>query len=224
MKRFDVFISYRRDKGGSELALLMYTHLRDHCGLKPFLDVKVLKNHTFGPQIMDAIRKSPVFLFLLSDESLDRCLNEDDWVRKEILYAVALGKQIIPVNPNGRFKTFPEGLPQEIYSALSENQQSEIHLGQLFEQSIEKMVRERVLPFFRFRRFIKCLCVSVSLILIACAGAVSYISRLHGQYVDQYLYYWERYLQDPDSILKNKADSCWNKAVILEPYLLNLKK
>ena len=81
-KEYDIFISYRR-VGGADKARILKTELEGR-GYKVFLDFDELKDGVFDKRIMDAIDSSPIFMFLLTPNSLERCLNEDDWVRKEI--------------------------------------------------------------------------------------------------------------------------------------------
>ncbi|MDE6779808.1 MAG: toll/interleukin-1 receptor domain-containing protein [Alistipes sp.] len=80
---YDIFISYRRD-GGREFArpLKAELELRNY---NVFLDFDELKDGVFDRRIMDAIDSAPIFLVVLSPHSLDRCADENDWVRKEIV-------------------------------------------------------------------------------------------------------------------------------------------
>lgn len=148
--KHDIFISYRRE-GGKEIARTVKSYL-DAQGYKVFLDFDELKDGVFDDRIIDAISRSRIFLFILSPDSLDRCVNEDDWVRKEIEHAVKSGRHIVPVNPDGRFKNFPDGLPETVMEALGRNQHSEVMTGQLFHASMKKMIDERVKPFTRKKR------------------------------------------------------------------------
>lgn len=142
--KYDIFISYRRE-GGSEFARSVKSALENK-GYSVFLDFDELKDGVFDERILKAIEQAPVFMFILSQHSLDRCVNEDDWVRKEIEHAHKLGKHFIPVNKDGDFGSLPAGLPQTIAEVLGRNQYSEVMVGQLFEASMNKMIRERVAP------------------------------------------------------------------------------
>lgn len=208
-KRYDVFISYRRDKGGEEFAQLIESELEKR-GCRTFLDVKCLKNQTFGPQLLGAIDSAPVFVFILSENCLDRCVELDDWVRREIMYAVEKKKQIVPVNPKGRFKVFPEGLPSEIYTALSETQQSEIHTGQMFISSMNKMVKERIYPYRR--RWLKRMLVAILTLFILLSVTVAVREYRYKDYMVQYEYYWSKYIDTQNPEFKEQADLYWEKA------------
>ena len=96
---------------------------------------------------MDAIDSSAVFLFILAPHSLDKCVDDnEDWVRKEIEYAITKEKHIVPVNPDKSFSEFPCGTPDKLKEGLGQHQFSEIMIGQLFESSIRKMIEDRILP------------------------------------------------------------------------------
>lgn len=87
--KYDVFISYRRKEGrGLEIARIIDEALKKS-GYRTFLDFNELKDSKFGPQIIAAIDSAPVFLFVLTEGSLDRCILEDDWVRNELSFAIA---------------------------------------------------------------------------------------------------------------------------------------
>ena len=166
-KRYDVFISYRRDTG-TELARIIDSEI-DKTWFRAFLDYNELKDRKWGPQLMAAIDSAPVFLFIMSPGALDRCGDENDWVRQEIQYAILRKKHIVPVNPEGGFKEFPQTIPSDILEALSENQHSEISLGQLFKSSIRKLLNERIAPYVprmrRLRRLVVTLVASVVLLV-----------------------------------------------------------
>ena len=214
-KRYDVFISYRRDKGGEEFAQLMESEIEKR-GCRVFLDVKCLQNATFGPQLLDAIDSAPVFVFILSENCLDRCVEEGDWVRREIMYAVEKKKQIVPINPKGKFKVFPEGLPKEIYTALSETQQSEIHTGQMFVSSINKMVKERIYPYRR-RWFVRML-ITLLTVLVLSTVAMAVQGYRYKNYMTQYEYYWSKYIDTQNPEYKSQADYYWDKASSIREY------
>lgn len=168
--KYDVFISYRRD-GGGEFARSIKAGLELR-GYSVFLDFDELKDGIFDDRILEAIEAAPVFLFILSSHSLDRCAEEGDWVRKEVEYAYSLGRHIIPVNKDGAFDGLPDDLPPVLSEVFSHNQYSDIMLGQLFEASMEKMIVERIAPFVKRPR--KWFHYAVPAILIAVAALIFY--------------------------------------------------
>ena len=143
-KKYDVFISYRRE-GGKNIARLLKTELGLR-GYHAFLDFDELKDGRFDKRIMDAIDAAPVFMFILSDHALDRCVDENDWVRKEIEYAMATERHIIPINPDKSFSDFPEYVPKNLKDGLGVHQFSQLLLDDLFNQTMDKLVAERLEP------------------------------------------------------------------------------
>ena len=142
--KYDVFISYRR-VGGKEKARPLKSELEKR-GYKVFLDFDDLKDSVFDKRIMDAIDEAPIFLIILSEHSLDRCKNDEDWVRKEIEYADMKNKHFIPVNPDREFKGFPDGTPESVRQCLGQHQFSSIDFEQLFIPSVNMMVKDRIEP------------------------------------------------------------------------------
>ncbi len=141
---YDIFISYRR-KGGADKARPLKSEL-ERRGYSVFLDFDELKDGVFDKRIMDAIDEAPIFLVILSAHSLDRCNSADDWVRKEIEYAIEKRRHVIPVDPNKEFDGFPADIPEALKAGLGQHQFSHIDFEQLFKVSIDKMISERIEP------------------------------------------------------------------------------
>ena len=144
MEEYDIFISYRR-VGGADFARQMQLALKTK-GYKVFLDFDELKDGVFDRRIEMAINRSKVFLFVLSPHALDRCKNEDDWVRREIECALISKCHIVPVSPNVTFEGFDdiEGLPYFIKNGLGQHQVSTVMMNDLFECTFEEFVRKRI--------------------------------------------------------------------------------
>lgn len=144
MKRYDIFISYRR-LGGSDYARTIQQALEKQYSV--FLDFDELKDGVFDQRIMDAISNSSVFLLILTKGSLDRCINEGDWVRQEILHAAKCRCHIVPVTIVGSFETLPHNLPEDIRSVIGIHQFSELQMKTLFKASIEQLISNRIAPY-----------------------------------------------------------------------------
>lgn len=162
---YDVFISYRRE-GGAQYARILKAELEKR-GYRVFLDYDELNDGRFDSTIMQAIESAPIFIFILTPGALDRCVNEDDWVRREIEYAMETERNIIPVNFDGLFRAFPESLPEEVRNIIGQHQFSKIDSESLLQESIDKLVRNRIAPFVKpkFVKSSKRLLESVSKIL-----------------------------------------------------------
>jgi len=148
-KPYDIFISYRR-AGGAQYARILQLMLQQR-GYNVFLDYDELTDGVFGDHIKAAIKEAPVFMLILSERSMNRCLNENDWVRQEILLAIRQGKHLIPVNPDNSFDGFPadtetQHLPPEIRNQISSHQFSEINFGQTLGVTLDLMIKNRIVP------------------------------------------------------------------------------
>lgn len=144
---YDIFISYRRE-GGRELARSLKSEL-ERRGYRVFLDFDELNDGIFDRRIMEAIDASPIFMVLLSPHALDRCVNADDWVRCEIEYALSHDRHVVPIDPDRSFSGFPPGISEVLKKGLGLHQFSEVMFGQLFKESIDKMVRNRIEPLLQ---------------------------------------------------------------------------
>jgi hypothetical protein len=146
---YHIFISYRREDG-KHLARILKESLVGK-GYRVFLDLDELQDGVFDEHILDAIDASPIFMLLMTEHCFDRCETPNDWVRQEIEYAIKRGKTIIPINIDKQFEHYPVDMPKHIQQALSAHQYSAIDTGQLFQESVDKLVRERIRPVVGFK-------------------------------------------------------------------------
>ena len=138
MEHFDIYISYRREDG-TQYARILSQMLKIR-GYRVFHDCEELAAGNFADKIRSAIQDTPVFLMILSPQYLNRCKNENDWIRQEIIYAYQYGKYIIPVNPDSLFTGVPSDIPTEIKEAITMRHHASVSFGQLLESSIDKLV------------------------------------------------------------------------------------
>jgi cold shock CspA family protein len=94
-----VFISYRRQVS-EELARLIRRNLIDH-GFDTFVDLENLGSGEFERAILSQIAAREHFIVLLQPGSLDQIGDHGDWLRREIAYALAQGRNVVPVTANG---------------------------------------------------------------------------------------------------------------------------
>lgn len=92
---YDIFISYRRN-GGEHTAKIIRDRLVD-LGYNVFFDVESLQSGNFNTKIYSVIDECSDFILVLSPNALDRCSNEQDWIRREVEYALSKNKNIIPI-------------------------------------------------------------------------------------------------------------------------------
>lgn len=149
-KVYDIFISYRRKdaKGNSNVATARTFYLKfDSLGYEVFFDYSECTDNVFSDKILPAIRTCRYFLLILTKDTLDRCKNEGDWVRREIEEALKYGRKIIPVTPDDNlFEGWPAGLP-ESFTPLTANggvQVTTIHMGRMFDKTIEVLIDDRM--------------------------------------------------------------------------------
>lgn len=173
-KKYDVFISYRR-QGGRDCARLLQQAL-ERRGYKCFFDYDSLQDGVFNKAIYGAIESAPNFVLILSEGALDRCKNEGDWVRTEIELAQRYGKKIIPVVPSGQHPQIsPENLPSTV-AALANVQMTTLNLEELFDESIDKMIAARFVKTASRNRRVQKRFLVCTLVLLACIGGIWMLS------------------------------------------------
>ncbi|HLO28691.1 MAG TPA: TIR domain-containing protein [Anaerolineales bacterium] len=89
-----VFISYRRTN--LPWALNIYQYLTYH-NYDAFFDYESIDSGDFEQVIIGNIKARAHFLLLLTPSALERCVNPDDWLRREIETAMDEKRNIIPL-------------------------------------------------------------------------------------------------------------------------------
>lgn len=135
-------------------------------GYKVFFDYDSLENGMFDNQIYKAIEDSNDFILVLTENALNHCVNEDDWVRNEILHAKKHGKNIILATDSERFKSYPDNLPLQL-QFLKSIDWTPIH-PKLFEESM-KMLTKRLKSHSKKLKVLYYSLFLISLISIALA-------------------------------------------------------
>ena len=69
---------------------------------------------------------------------MDRCVNEGDWVRRELEHVLESGRNLIPIVPTGTKIAFPEDLPEKLVP-MKMLEVSELNLEKLFRESVAKI-------------------------------------------------------------------------------------
>ena len=136
-----IFISYRRE-GGDIAAKLICEALKNR-GYTVFYDFDALKGGHFDTSLITAIQNCNDFVLVLPPHALDRCINEQDWVRQEIRHALKARKNIIPVMLNGF--DFPETLPCDIDEIRRHNGVRFLmdYFDAVIDKIVEKLVSQR---------------------------------------------------------------------------------
>jgi len=136
--RQDVFVSYRRD-GGEHLSRRVMEALQER-GFSVFVDVEDLKSGKFSPTILRKIELATDVIVICTKDSLDRCANEDDWVRKEVRYAIRQKKNIVPVFERHFVVPQKSALPADIAELVDYNALTPT--PQLWEASMDRLVTD----------------------------------------------------------------------------------
>lgn len=136
--QFHAFISYRR-KNGFAMAQLIRDRLKEK-GILCYLDVEEARAGKFNEQLLDNIRDAPNFILVLPKRALDRCVHENDWVRREVLAAIEMKKTIIPViYPDFTWpRKLYDRLPKEIVDL--EYEQAVVASQEYFPSMIERII------------------------------------------------------------------------------------
>lgn len=169
--KYDIFISYRRESFNQ--ANLICTRLKA-LGYRVFIDVEALNSGKFNEQLLAVIKGCKDFIVVLPPGALDRCVNQDDWVRREVMCAMEHKKNIIPIMladfewPD----PMPEGM-EELCMYQSLAPMPDVY----FDMQIQKLQGYlKSKAFFRKRsRWIKGLSIAVGVIaLILLIGYITY--------------------------------------------------
>jgi hypothetical protein len=174
--RGKVFISYRRE-GGAELARLVRDGLRER-GYDVFMDVEDLRSGPFNTALFEQIESATDVVLILTPGCLDRCANENDWLRLEVAHAIKCKKNIVPVRARGF--SFPSApLPEDLKEIL--NYQGVEPSHDYFRASMDKLAsllvgssKPRVRPLAAIR-------VSLAVIFVIGVCIVIYLVQRSGR-------------------------------------------
>lgn len=156
MKKFDIFISYRR-AGGFEVADSVYQRLvAKH--YSAFLDMEQLNAGTFNTKLLDVIDGCKDFILILPPHALDRCSDKEDWVRREVERAIKGGKNIIPIMLRGFEWPAKESLPESLRELPNYNGITAADHN-VYVENIERLkhnfLTSRPIPWWkRYRRYL----------------------------------------------------------------------
>ncbi len=175
MDKYDIFISYRRSS--YDTANLIATRLKS-AGYSVFFDMETLRSGKFNEQLFNVIDSCKDFIVVLPPNALDRCVNEDDWVRLEVCRAIANKKNIVPVMLNGF--TWPNSMPQGMedlcnYQALTA---SSIEYFDLAMERLQQryLLSKRQIPVRKWIKYSTIVTVSLLLLIGIVWAVLFYLS------------------------------------------------
>ena len=175
--KYDIFISYRSEDG-AQYARILQMQL-EKIGYRVFLDYDELKRDRFGDDITLAIKCAPIFLMVLTPLYLERCKEDENWIKREIDLAIEGKKHFVPVNPDRRFKGTPEGITAAIVDVVENYQHSIIDFGATLNVTFDLMVKNQIFPVVKphkkkWRLFVPILVLCVILIIIGSLANYTY--------------------------------------------------
>ena len=139
-----VFLSYRRDFAGKAYARLLKQALTHH-GYDVFLDVDHIDAGKWADQILTQVPLRSHFILLLTPGALDRCVNEDDWVRREFEAALSSGRNIVPVREDSvDLNKLQEECPESMKGLFAFQIATVRHAD--FDQDIETLLARYIPP------------------------------------------------------------------------------
>lgn len=170
MKKYDIFISYRRSS--YDTANLIATRLRA-AGYSVFFDMETLRSGKFNEQLYEVIDNCKDFLVVLPPNALDRCVNEDDWVRLEVCRAMNGNKNIVPIMLNGFVWPTPMPVGMEELSNYQAITASSVEYFDLAMERLQKQYlhSKRQLPIIRLLKYAG-ICISTLTILVAIVWSI----------------------------------------------------
>lgn len=133
-----IFISYRRNTG-KDVARSLKLSL-DKYKFDVFLDVDRMNAEIFNQRLIEEIENSYAFILILSKDSLDRCVDERDILRGEILHAIKVNIKIIILHT----VEFDDKIFQQLPDSLSMIQKYHRieYSHQYFDAMIEKIAEQ----------------------------------------------------------------------------------
>lgn len=162
--KFDIFISYRRD-GGEVTARILRDSLTER-GYNVFFDVESLRSGAFNTKIYSVIDECKDFILILSPNALDRCKNSDDWVRREVEYALEKKKNVIPILL--RNFEFPDDLPVTMQELPYRNGlAANLEYYEAFLEKLETFLSSKKGFWSRFADFFRKLKIIPTLLIVA---------------------------------------------------------
>lgn len=168
---YDVFISYRRKGAGAGVAGELQAKL-ENMGYKVFLDVDEIRSGQFPIQIEKAIQECKDFLLVLSPGTLDRCTEEEDWVRREIIMAESFGKNLIGVMLPGFVMPEADSLPTPLRSLPTKQLflWSHEYRSASFVKVVENLVSTKEKKVKVHKRLIAVLVAVLLVVMAVCAN------------------------------------------------------
>lgn len=151
MGKNTIFVSYRRtDLNGKTSGTNIARTIKQHLEIsgyenRVFFDYCDLSDDEFENIILSEIRGCKVFILVLTRDTMHRCVNDDDWVRREILEAAKHNVKIVPIEVDNLFNGYPEGMISDL-DIIKRLQHSKVHMDSSFENDMNAIIEARIAP------------------------------------------------------------------------------
>lgn len=151
MKRRNIFVSYRRkDRDGNTSGTDVARTIKQHLEIvgyrgRVFFDYSALTDDEFEFKILNEIERSKVMILVLTHDTMFRCVNEEDWVRREIIHAIKHNVKIIPIEVDNLFNGYPENMCDEL-KVIMRLHHSKVHMDSSFENDMNTIIEKRIKP------------------------------------------------------------------------------
>ena len=170
-----VFISYRHDGGFETAILLAYRLGKD--GYKVFFDKTSMRSGEFDKQLFLNIDEASDFVVILDHNVFKSTLEngmqikDDDWLPRELAYAIKKGKNIIPVKlPGFSEKEIKDKLPEDIRDVF--RYQSPIYSKAYFDEGFYNDLTKKLKTPAPIKKRVSKIIMPV--LLLAIAGAIGF--------------------------------------------------
>ena len=157
MGKNTIFVSYRRTDlngktSGTDIARTIKQHLEiSGYENRVFFDYSELSDDEFENIILSEIRGCKVFILVLTHDTMHRCVDDDDWVRREILEAAKHNIKIIPIEVDNLFNGYPKDMISDL-NIIKRLQHSKVHMDSSFENDMNAIIEARIAPVTKPRK------------------------------------------------------------------------
>jgi hypothetical protein len=170
------------------------------------MDIEDLRSGPFNTALFEQIESSSDVVVVLTPNSLDRCVNNGDWVRLELAHAIKCKKNVIPVMARGfSFPEFP--LPEDIADLPNYHGVEASHV--YFEASMDKLAL--LLVGNHRRRFFRKTAIVAGITLIACTLFFSFWQKNKQSHIS---YISEKTASDPSEELNKDLTGTLSHATL----------
>lgn len=148
-------------------------------GYSVFFDMETLRSGKFNEQLYDVIDHCRDFVVVLPPNALDRCVNEDDWVRLEVCRAMAGNKNIVPIMLNGF--VWPNPMPSGM-EELSNYQALTASSIEYFDMAMERLQKRYLLskrhfPVVKLAKYLGVIILAILSIVAISWGVFAVLSK-----------------------------------------------